>query len=182
MHVPPCLSATSLFELNLVYDTDRGRPTCARGLAFAAHEGSSSPLRELAENILSKPREKSVAQIETKTATQNAAKTKNIDKPIDHEPNTVGAKFGCFCGRNFYRIQWLAILEWSACTWCIITQAFRVGSRGYTCRCWRTRMIFKRYDYPRHGTHGHGGIRELRRKQEFRVLFVCGFEAYVPSL
>ena len=93
--------------MKLVYDTDRGRPTCARGLAFAAHEGSSSPLRELVENILSKPREKVWSKSRPKLQTKMRPKQK-IDKPIDHEPNTVGAKFGSVGGRNFGRIYgWL---------------------------------------------------------------------------
>ena len=57
-HVPPCLSAASLFELDLVFDFHRASPTCARAPGLAVHEGPLSPSRELAENILSNPRAK----------------------------------------------------------------------------------------------------------------------------
>ena len=39
-HVPSCLSATSLFELDLVFVIDRASPTCARVPGLASHEGS----------------------------------------------------------------------------------------------------------------------------------------------
>ena len=44
-HVPPCLSATSLFEWDPISDVDRAVPTCAKAPSLASHEGSLSPSR-----------------------------------------------------------------------------------------------------------------------------------------